>query len=355
MPTEETSVPYWMYFLSKAAGNQYEVAGKYGFIPQHARDRIWSQWSFDSVPSAWNSYTEPFEKADFDNIMITPANFIQWQKPTDNYWQETKSVIAFTSDVFDSIEVRDKSPDIYLYENWPDMGPRSSSFPPTAAEWKAYNEYLNGDFHSWFLEYHDSLVNAYPGKHVKMIPVGPAISKVLSTPPFNTISIDSLYEDDAPHGRPSIYFLAALATYMAMNHEKAPAGYKPPEFIHGHYMVDKTIIDNYAQAVDIIWEELKAFNFDNGDSRVFIEPLASSIKKQSQGTEYRVYPNPAHHKLFIDGDSEVLEVRIFTPNGKQVINSLHKAVDVSGLRSGLYILEVHFDNAKTERLKLLIY
>lgn len=343
-----------MHFLSKAAGKHYEVAGKYGFIPQHARDNIWSQWRFDSVPTAWNSFSEPFEKVGFDNVMITPANFIQWQKPTDNYWQESKSVIAFTSDVFDSVAVRDDSPDLYIYENWPDMGPRASSFPPTPTEWKAYNDYLNGDFHSWFLEYHDSLVQAHPAKNVKMIPVGPVISKVLDAAPFNSIAIDSLYEDNAPHGRPSIYFLAALTTYMAMNHEKAPAGYRPPEFTHGYYMVDKTIIDNYAQVVDIIWEELKAFNFDNGDSRVFIDPLTSSMGHQTTGRAYTVYPNPTNNWTHVKSNEEILELSIFSLKGNKVFHVNKPSINVANLKPGLYILQIRFDN-NTERAKLHVY
>lgn len=142
-----------------------------------------------------------------------------------------------------------------------------------------FNDFLNGDFHDWFLEYHDSLVLRFPDHEVKMIPTGPAISKVLATAPFNKIPVDSLYEDVAPHGRPSIYFLAALTIYMAMNHQKAPVGYRPPQFIQGYYMVDQVIIDNYQEAVDILWEELKAFNFSNGESRVFINEISTEVAK----------------------------------------------------------------------------
>lgn len=135
MPTEETSVPYWMHFLAREEGQRFELDGKYGFIPQHARTQIWSQWRFDSVSKAWNSFVEPFSDADFDNVLITPANFIQWQAPTTDYWNETRSVIEFTADVFDSVNVREDSLDFYIYENWPNMGPRVVAFPPKAAEW----------------------------------------------------------------------------------------------------------------------------------------------------------------------------------------------------------------------------
>lgn len=354
VPTEETSVPYWMHFLTKEAGNRFEVSGRYGFIPQHARGDIWSQWSFDSVPSAWNSFISPFSSVGFDNILITPANFIQWQKPSADYWNETRSVIDFTSDVFDSVLVRESAMDFYIYENWPDLGPRAAAFPPTPKEWETYNDYLNGHFHDWFLEYHDSMVLRHPNHFVKMIPVGPVISKVLSTAPFNKIPIDSLYEDDAPHGRPSVYFLAALTTYMAINHEKAPLGYRPPNFINGYYMVDKAIIDNYATVVDLIWKELKAFNFRNGDSRVFISKILTEVEEMTTEPKWTVYPNPSNNWVKVESAIDVECIQLYSSKGELVIAGKQRQLDVTRVLPGLYVLEAKFVNGSAFRRKLMV-
>lgn len=354
VPTEETSVPYWMHFLTKEAGNRFEVSGRYGFIPQHARGDIWSQWRFDSVPSAWNSFTSPFSSVGFDNVLITPANFIQWQKPSADYWNETRSVLDFTSDVFDSVLVHESGMDFYIYENWPDLGPRAAAFPPTAKEWETYNDYLNGHFHNWFLEYHDSMVLRHPNYHVKMIPVGPVISKVLSTSPFDQIAIDSLYEDDAPHGRPSVYFLAALTTYMALNHDKAPSGYRPPNFINGYYMVDKVIIDNYQTVVDLIWKELMAFNFTNRNSRVFINKILTEKKEMAQEPKWTVYPNPAINWVRVESALDVESIHLISTRGELVLAGKQGQLDISPVQPGLYLLEATFANGSKLRQKLMV-
>tara|TARA_R110000737_G_scaffold347560_1_gene379340 strand:+ start:45 stop:614 length:570 start_codon:yes stop_codon:yes gene_type:complete len=97
-----------------------------------------------------------------------------------------------------------------------------------------------------------------------MIPVGPMIAEMMGTAPYNTIPANQLYEDNAPHGRETIYFLAGLATYMAIYGEKAPSTYIPPN------TVLPEIVNNYATIVDDFWDYMVTFNDDNGDSRVFV-------------------------------------------------------------------------------------
>jgi len=58
-----------------------------------------------------------------------------------------------------------------------------------------------------------------------MIPVGPIIAKIMDGPLADQILVTEFYEDDAPHGRPNLYFLAALITYAAIFDEPAPDTY----------------------------------------------------------------------------------------------------------------------------------
>lgn len=263
-PSQETSVPHWFHFLAEEAGYDYELSGQYGFLTTHVNLPPIAQWGFDFVPPAWDSDNEPFSAANFGNILITPGNFIQYQAPTLPYFNSTLTPLTATDSIFDWVNLQQDSLDLYIYENWPDMaGFLGAGFPPTAAEWTAYNNYLNAGFHDWFLEYHDSLATAFPNQCVSMIPVGPVISSLLSQSPFDQIPIDSLYEDDAPHGMATTYFLAAMVTYMAMYQEQTPLSYTAPPIIHS------VIRNNYSTVVTHIWNELQNFNYPNGDSRVF--------------------------------------------------------------------------------------
>lgn len=251
VPSQETSVPHWLYQLATHAGKEYAASGQYGFLPQHRNVPPIAQWGFDIVPFAWDSDNVPFADADFTDILITPGNFIQWQPPTENYFNETFSPIEATTDIIAWSLEQEPGMDIYLYENWPDMAPfLGSGIPPTESEWQAYNDYLQGDFHQWNLDYRNGVQATFPDDCVKMIPVGPAISDVLLSEPFASIPFDDLYEDDAPHGRPTLYFLAAIATYMAYYEERPPLDYDPEQIIHS------IVRDNYELAVDIIWQRL---------------------------------------------------------------------------------------------------
>lgn len=333
-PSQETSVPHWFHFLAEEAGYNYAVSGQYGFIPQHANLPPTAQWWFDSLAPAWDSNSQPFAQADFDNILITPANFIQYQGPTENYYNDNQSPIDYSNQIFDWLKLQEDSLNFYIYENWPDMASfLSNGFPPTQSEWMTYNNYLNGDFHNWFLEYHDSLILAHPNHCVRMIPTGPVISDLLMQAPYNQIAIDTLYEDDAPHGRPTIYFLAALTTYMAMYHEPAPSTFQVPSII------DPIIANNYQQVVDFIWNSLMNFNLSSGESRVFCQSIPSSIN-EIELADITLYPNPTSGKLTLDSNLDIQEVELYDSFGRSVLKVNNNSFNISDLNAGTYLCTI---------------
>lgn len=262
-PSDETSVPHWMASLATTSNFDYAVAGQYGFLQQHDDLPPISQWGFDSVESAWDSDIESFSDANFNTVLLTPANFIQYQASDVNYYNGNVSPVEATLTINDW--VRDQEPGIifYIYENWPDMAPYIDGELPTEAELAAYHAITQEEFHAWWIDYHDHLVAARPEDKIRMIPVGPIIGKILSETELINIPITELYEDDAPHGRPTIYFLAGLITYMAMYGLEAPSDYQIPNTVH------ELVSDHYEEVVDLVWEELNEFNFENGSSRVW--------------------------------------------------------------------------------------
>ena len=267
-PSDETTIAHWIYLLASEANHTYSAAGQYGFLPQHDNLPPFSQWGYDIVPPAWDSDSEDFDEANFNNVLITAGNFMQWQAPDEEYPSDPGvSPISATQTIVNWLEANEPGIKIYIYENWPDMAPYLTGgvFPPTSSDLTNYYNYLNSDFHDWWIDYHDAILLSNPAENVRMIPVGPILSDLLQNTVLNTIPALELYEDDAPHGRASLYFLAGLVTYMAIYEEEAPASFTVPPIVHA------TIGDNYSLIVSHIWSELQAFNLPNGASRVFFD------------------------------------------------------------------------------------
>ncbi len=353
-PSQETSVPHWLHFLAEEANHEFAVSGQYGFLPQHANLPPIAQWGFDFVEGIWDSDNVPFSEANFNNILITPGNFIQWQGPNENYPMDNISPLSATNTIFDWCTNQEDSLVFYIYENWPDMASYlNSGFPPSASEWDNYNEYLNDDFHNWFLEYHDALIQNFPNSCIRMIPVGPSISKLLQQSPFDQIPIEDLYEDDAPHGRASIYFLASLTTYMAIYEEKAPSSYQVDPIVH------PIIADNYQTAVDFIWNEINNFENANGENRVFCSPpVTVSAEHLFTKDEIKVVPNPVNDLLTIEGVFEDHSVEVFNVNGAKYASAINVAqekntIDLKSLPNGIYILIGRKDNEILYRKRIV--
>jgi hypothetical protein len=215
------------------------------------------------VPQPWDSNASAFASADFDNVILTAGNFFQYRSPTLSYegpWSYTSPVDS-TLSIIDWVSGQEPGVRIYIYENWPDMSP-FGDYPASASEHEAYKERTLGSFHDWWLDYHDAVLDARPSVEIKMIPVGPTIAKIL-TEAVPDISVTELYEDDSPHGRPTIYFLASLVTYMGMHEARPPDSYAVPDIVHSD------VRNNMTAIVDLIWNELSAFNDDQGKSRVW--------------------------------------------------------------------------------------
>ena len=233
---------------------------------QHANLPPFSQWGFDIVPNPWDSDTQTFAEADFTTVMLTAGNFVQYKPPTEPYDGDNPqnlSPVAATTIIVDWVREQEPGVRVIIYENWPDMGGTIASFPPTAAELEAYHATTRGSFHAWWLAYQDAVMAARPEAEVRMIPVGPAIARVLTETPLSGIPTLELYEDDAPHGRPTLYFLASLVTYMGSYGVPAPGSFEIPPLVH------PLVAEHYDEVVAVIWDELVGFTDDRGVSRVW--------------------------------------------------------------------------------------
>ena len=312
-PSDETTVPHWLFLMAQEAGHPFAAGGQYGFLPQHANLPPISQWGYEIVPGVWDSDNESFSDAEIDLAMITAGNFMQWQGPGEEYPGENGvSPISATQDIVDWLDTQEPGIRIYIYENWPDMAPYlDNGFPPTSLEWDLYTDYWLSDFYDWWIEYHDAMDDSRPNLDIKMIPVGQVMAMVLTETELMDIPIDELFEDDAPHGQSTIYFLAAMITYSAIFDEQAPADFVIPGIVH------PVVRRNYDLLRSLIWEELNDFKFDDGRSRVF-DRTTTSVSVDTE-TQMEVRPNPSNGTFkLITQQTGPLHVALFDCKGNTV-------------------------------------
>ncbi|GLR15624.1 hypothetical protein GCM10007940_02390 [Portibacter lacus] len=358
-PSDETTVPHWIYLLAQHANHNYAAGGQYGFLQQHANLPPFSQWGYDIVPGVWDSDFMSFQEAKINSTMITAGNFIQYQGPELPYEDPNNtdqfSPISATEIIVDWLGENTVDGNIYIYENWPDMAGfiAGEGFPASASEFTAYNDYTRNAFHEWWIAYQDALLESRSEANVRMIPVGPILADLLDGL-LADIPFEDLYEDNAPHGKPNIYFLAGLISYMAVYEEKAPADFEVPDLIHSE------ISEHYVKVVNFIWDYLIAFNTGSGESRVFTS-VPSSLQDWPQHEMERmvIFPNPSIDKIHIEIDEEIMNVEVRNTLGQLLIeqNGLQlNLVNVKSLQAGQYLILVqtksgHIHNASFIKLE----
>lgn len=311
-PSDETTVVHWMGLMAQQAGHQYAAGGQYGFLPQHADLPPISQWGYDIVPGVWESDTEFFSEAKINTILLTAGNFMQWQGPNVDYPTDPGvSPLSATLDIVDWVENQGDSIQFYIYENWPDMAEYlNQGFPPTESEWSVYDDYTNGAFHDWWIQYHDGLLERRPESSIYMIPVGPIIHSIRKEILKDDLPFTSLYEDDAPHGRANLYFLAGVVSYMAIFEEKPVLDFNFSDIIH------PVIQQRYGAIIDLAWTSLLAFKTEEGRSRVFKSSVLTSDSQVDLANDINIYPNPGSDIVKIQGNSTRFKFEVYDLSGR---------------------------------------
>ena len=250
----DTNVPVWLARLAKADGRTLKLDGQWGFVRNFA-DELPPKpnWSFPGVTGAWNARRQRFASAGFTGVMMTPANFIQYQEPDRPYDGDNprgESPIDASLRLFDWIAREIPQTPFYIYEGWAEMGTVAGRFPPSNRGLRKFHAYNQGEYHDWFTTYVDGMSAARPGLDIRLIPVASTLSYLLTQDELSGIAVTDLYEDDAPHGRQTLYFLAAMITYSALYEAPPPASIDLPDTIHA------TVRENYGWIADQIWQRI---------------------------------------------------------------------------------------------------
>ncbi|MGR3639215.1 calcium-binding protein [Alterinioella nitratireducens] len=233
--SDETTVPHWLRLLAEAGGQSFAASGVFGSGPEFAGNLPPEpNWSFAEVPQAWDSDRLAFRRAGFDTVILNIRNFIQDEAPDAPYaWDnpDGQSPLSTTLRIFDWTAFQAPGARFYIYEGWSDMSLIADSFPPSDRQLRRYHDYNAGEYHDWFRRYVALVQAERPELDIRLIPTARVLSRLLTETPLADIPVTGIYEDDAPHGTPTLYFLAALVTYATL-YDEAPPRIELPDTVH---------------------------------------------------------------------------------------------------------------------------
>lgn len=271
--TEKTTVPYWLGVMAKAEGRSFELDGQFGFLRNFHKELPPStQWSFSTVTKAWQRKYRNFEDVGYDTILFNPTNFIQYQPADrpydwDNPTQETP--LSVTVALLEQVSAGKQ---VLLYEGWADMGTFVRSFPPNNRRLRKYHAFNRDAFHDWHLDYANMLQDALPDLDIQLVPVARILGRAFTETDLSEIPVTDLYTDDAPHGTPLLYYLAAVPTYSALFGVLPPA---PPAGL------DPRVAQNFDAFLKIIREEFTPKPRQKAEAPKEITPAAPAVATQA--------------------------------------------------------------------------
>ena len=207
---------------------------------------------FDPWPNSGPATT--WASRNWDDVVIMASNFEQTTITPENY------VANECTDVMDHI--RDESPSsrVFVYEHWSIPSQYSITVTPPnildPGDFDTYNDLHRiisgtpGTYHQWHLDFQDELISEYPTLDIYMIPVYPIIADLIRTESYmSTVEFDDLFEDDDPHGFPTVYFLAGLICYRAMYGQAANANYVP---VPADPVIIPEVLNNLSSVISFI-------------------------------------------------------------------------------------------------------
>ena len=249
--SEGTAVPWWLARMAGAAGRELALSGQYAFGGQFP-DKLppLPEWGFPGVTPSYEP-GRAFGDARIDTLLINPENFIQYKGPSEPYdgdHSDGRSPVSGTVALAAWVVDQGLSPTVFLYEGWAEM----ERFPPTRRAYRRYQAFTTGDYHDWYLDYHAAVAAALPALDVRLIPVGPILTGLLTEGPLQELRPTDLYTDNAPHGTPATYLIAAMITYAALYNAPPPV-LELPEDVH------PVLAESYGAAADYIWQEMQGF------------------------------------------------------------------------------------------------
>ncbi|GHA20620.1 hypothetical protein GCM10008090_33160 [Arenicella chitinivorans] len=264
----EKNAGYWLGLLAQASNTIAGGNGQFGqlsytSIPPNP-DAVFDYPTNNTDENPWPWWaTDGFGGRDYTHTLFMPSNFEQEYLTPNQYLSDTYRVLDF-------VEQEEPSTDIMLYMHWPEPSMLGimvqNGNQMSDNDFATYNQYTStGHYYDWHVEYQNLIAAQRPDYNVRTIPVGPIIADIITNEPYmNGVSFEQLYEDDAPHGVPTVYFLAAMICYRAMYQQNPSLSYNPPASD-----LLPQVVNNYANLVSYIESRLAYYDSLPGALKVY--------------------------------------------------------------------------------------
>ena len=246
----EHSVPHWMVQMAAQSGISYATSIQTGMLTQHddlpANPTLW----LEGVENAWDPEAgQSFAEAGFNQITLSPANYVQDQSPDSPYWHEPgTSPLEAALRIIDWAEARAPGATINIYETWPEM----DGYPDVPVQLDAWSDSMTGEWHGWWVALTEMIQQARPDLDVRLIPVGSRVAEMISTPELGlqTLTAEDLFLDDGGHATPTLSFLTSLIHFTTLT------GQLPPQNIQLPDTLNPTVTQNFQNISQWISENL---------------------------------------------------------------------------------------------------
>ena len=96
--------------------------------------------------------------------------------------------------------------------------------------------------------------------------------------------------------------------------------------------------------------------FDQGQAEDYtLNVLKESLAVSETGKNIKtfIYPNPAKDMVTIKNNSDLIMAELFDMNGRKILSSSSKSIDISKLSSGQYLIKSTFKDGSTDTQKLI--
>lgn len=205
---------------------------------------------------------------------------------------------------------------------------QNCAFNPTACTYTGMQTLLSSSY-----------MNAANINGAEVTPVGVVWKYIRENHP--TIN---LYQSDGSHPSLAGSYVAAVAFYTSIFR-------KNPTLITNNYGLDPAtalIIRNATKA--LVFDQMATYYIGNYNT-----PCSLSTNETEKISEVSIYPNPVQNYLNIYTESPVKEAFIYDLAGRKVTADkvTSKSYDVSSYESGVYFINLVFENGKSNRLKFI--
>lgn len=266
-----TRVANWVKWFSLQApngGNSYTFGGMFLGVREPnslppaatATHEAVSTPYVETFPSGWASSLQQVDLVEF-----VPNNFEILDYDPDATTNLGASIQQTYLNHIDAWQTNAPNPNrrFVIYTNWPETRHSGNATEDlsqlTAPQLAQWHVYAFGHFQTWMELLVSRLQAARPTLNIGIHNINLGLMSTLRDTVIGTIPMTTLFEDRAPHGRSTVYCIAAIAEYIELFNEKPPANFVFPAAMQAdpNLRVHQTLVDNFAATCDHIWGVLR--------------------------------------------------------------------------------------------------